>query len=308
MKFGITNSSFIFPDGPGEIFKHLVNKVQQAEQAGFSWFSVMDHFMQIGGVGPVEDPMMESWTSLGALAGVTNMIRLGTLVSSVGYRNPALLAKMAATVDIISNGRLTLGIGAGWFEREYLQYGYEFPQPAKIRIDQMEEAVQLIKEMWTQESATFRGRYFSIEDAILEPKPIQKPHPPIMIGGEGRKFTLRVVARWADSCNVFGDPESVREKFSVLRSHCEDVGREFEEIERTVISACLLARSEAALQAKIGQHGIQDWIHGVTVSEAKELFDQYQDAGVDLLILNIHGNDQETLDLLADEILPSYLE
>jgi alkanesulfonate monooxygenase SsuD/methylene tetrahydromethanopterin reductase-like flavin-dependent oxidoreductase (luciferase family) len=153
---------------------------------------------------------MEGWTVLSALASVTSRIRLATLASSVAYRNPAHLAKIAAGVDLISRGRLTLGIGAGWFESEYRQYGWEFPPRPAVRIRQMEEAVRLILTMWTEKRANFQGRYFHVKDAILEPKPIQKPRPPVMIAGGGEQLTLRAVARLADACNVGGDPEGVK--------------------------------------------------------------------------------------------------
>lgn len=306
MEFGITNTSYEFHSG-GNIFTNLMQKAQWSEENGFSWFSVMDHFIQISGIGPMTDPVLESWTTLAALAATTSRIRLGTLVSSVGYRNPALLAKMAATVDMISQGRLTLGIGAGWFQEEYAQYGFEYPEKPSIRIAQMEEAIEIIRQMWTAERANFEGEYFTIHDALLEPKPLQKP-PPIMIGGEGPKFTLNVVARLADSSNVFGDPQSAKRKFDTLRSHCEKVGRDFEAIERTVISSCLVAKSESALSEKIEDYGIQDWVHALTIPQAVELFRRYEAVGVDLLILSIHKNDPETLEFLASEILPSFKE
>ncbi len=181
----------------------------------------MDHLIQIGNVGAPDEPFMEGWTVLSALAAVTGRIRLATLASSVGYRNPALLAKIAAGVDLISRGRLTFGFGAGWHEPEYRQYGWEFPPRPAVRIRQMEEAVRLILAMWTEKRTTFHGRYFRAEDAILETKPAQKPHPPIMIAGGGEQLTLRAVARLADACNVGGSPDGVRHKFAVLRSHCE---------------------------------------------------------------------------------------
>src|SRR5579859_5373818 len=152
MRFGIHNPSWMFGPDPYEMFEGVKYKVQWAEQHGFAWFSVMDHLIQIGGVGKYDERFMEGWTVLAALAAVTERIRLATLVSSVSYRNPVLLAKMAAGIDVISHGRLTLGIGAGWNEREYKQYGYEFP-PAATRIAQLEEAVRLIKKMWTEDRA-----------------------------------------------------------------------------------------------------------------------------------------------------------
>ena len=200
--------------------------------------------------GAPDEPFMEGWTILTALAAVTERIRLATLVSSVHFRNPALLAKIAAGVDQISRGRLTFGIGAGWFEAEYKQYGWDFPPKPATRIAQMEEAIKLILSMWTEKRTTFHGKYFHAENAILEPKPVQKPHPPLMIGGGGEQLTLRAVARYADACNVGGTPDQVRHKFEVLRRHCETQKRNYDEIERTSVISFLLARDEATLAAK----------------------------------------------------------
>src|SRR5262249_14840813 len=165
---------------------------------------------QIGGVGAPDEPFMEGWTILSALAAVTRRIRLATLATSVGYRNPAHLAKIAAGVDLISRGRLTLGIGAGYFQTEYRQYGWEFPARPAVRIRKMEEAVRLILAMWTEKRTTFHGRYFHVEDAILEPKPVQKPRPPVLIAGGGEQLTLRAVARLADACNISRHSAMVR--------------------------------------------------------------------------------------------------
>ena len=205
MKFGIHNPSWLFGPDPAEAFVEVKAKAQWAENHGFVWFSVMDHLIQIGGVGAPDEPFMEGWTVLSALAAVTSRIRLATLATSVGYRNPAHLAKIAAGVDLISRGRLTLGIGAGYLETEYRQYGWEFPARPAVRIRQMAEAVRLILALWTEHRTTFHGRYFHVEDAILEPKPVQKPRPPVMIAGGGEQLTLRAVARLADACNIGGE-------------------------------------------------------------------------------------------------------
>ncbi len=247
MKFGIHNPSWLFGPDPHEIFEALKKKAQWAETHGFSWFSLMDHLIQIPGVGEADEPFMEGWSTLSALAAVTSEIQLAPLVTSVAYRNPAHLAKIAAGVDIISRGRLTFGIGAGWYVREYRQYGWEFPEQPAVRIAQMEEAIQLVLKMWSEPRATFHGEYFHIEEAILEPKPVQKPHPPVMIGGGGEQLTLRAVARWADACNLFGDPATVKHKLEVLRGHCDKAGRDYESIERTCLSSFLIAEDEAAL-------------------------------------------------------------
>ncbi len=307
MQFGIHNPSFLFQDSEGSIFDQLKHKVQWVEDHGFVWFDLMDHMIQIApGVGDADDPFMESWTTLAALAAVTKKIRLGTMVTSVSYRNPALLAKMAATVDVISKGRLTLSIGAGWYEDEYNQYGWDFP-PAATRIHQMEEAVQLIKAMWTQPRANFSGRYFQVKDAILEPKPVQKPHPPILIGGSGEQLTLRVVARHADACNLFGNPQEVIHKLEVLRRHCENEKRDFNEIERTCLPTFLLARNEAALKAKIERIGVPGTSRGFALAtvQAADVLAEYARAGIQLSVCSIYKNDQETLELLA-ELIPQF--
>jgi alkanesulfonate monooxygenase SsuD/methylene tetrahydromethanopterin reductase-like flavin-dependent oxidoreductase (luciferase family) len=251
---------------------------------------------------------MEGWTVLTALAAVTSKIRLATLVSSVAYRNPALLAKMAAGVDVISRGRLTFGIGAGWYDTEYKQYGWEFPPRPAVRIRQMEEAIRLIKAMWQEDRATFHGKYFRVEGAILEPKPVQKPHPPIMIGGGGEQLTLRALARVGDACNIFGAPEDVKRKYDVLRRHCEAEGRPFEEIERTNLTGLLLARDEAALKAKRARLAVPDPYRGfaLTAAQAVDLVGRYRDVGAQLFICSFYKNDQETMELLASDVMPHF--
>jgi F420-dependent oxidoreductase-like protein len=306
MKFGIHNPSFVFGPDPAQMFEGLKAKAQWVENNGFSWFSVMDHLIQIPPVGPADEPFIEGWTALTALAAVTSRIRLATLVSSVAYRNPALLAKMSSGVDVISGGRMTLGIGAGWFETEYQQYGWDFPEKPSVRIRQMEEAVQLILTMWSEKRATFHGKYFHIQDAILEPKPIQKPRPPLMIAGGGETMTLRVVARYGDLCNVGGSPADVKRKFDILRGHCEAVGRDYATIEKTNISGLLLARTDAELAAKRKRLGLEGGFMGFagTVAAAIDFAGSYRDAGVDMMITSIAKNDVETMELLASEILP----
>jgi F420-dependent oxidoreductase-like protein len=268
----------------------------------------MDHLIQIANVGAPDEPFMEGWTVLSALAAVTQRIRLATLVSSVGYRNPAHLAKIAAGVDQISKGRLTFGIGAGWFETEYRQYGWEFPPRPAVRIRQMEEAVRLVIAMWTEKRTTFNGRYFRTEDAILEPKPVQKPHPPIMIAGGGEQLTLRAVARLADACNVGGSPDAVRHKFEVLRRHCDAEKRDYAAIERTNIISLLLARNEAALAAKRERLAVPDSYYGFagSVAQVTDLIGKYRDAGVQLLISSTYKNDLETHELLAADVMPRF--
>jgi len=308
MRFGIHNPSWLYGPDPYQMFEQLKRKALWAEQHGYTWFSVMDHLIQIPGVGEPEEPFMESWTVLSALAAVTEKIRLATLVTSVAYRNPALLAKMAAGVDIISRGRLTFGFGAGWYDQEYGQYGYEFPERPAVRIRQLEEALKLIKLLWTEPRATFYGKYFHVDEALLEPKPLQKPHPPILIGGGGEQLTLRVLARQGNACNFFGDPDMVKHKLDVLRQHCETEGRDFNSIERTNTVGLLLARTDAELQAKRDRLGTPDpqRARALTVAQAIELVGHYQTVGTQLLICRFFRNDWESMELLASEVMPHF--
>jgi F420-dependent oxidoreductase-like protein len=310
MKFGIHNPSWLFGSDQYEIFEEVKRKAQWAEMHGFTWFSLMDHLIQIRGVGAADEPFMEGWSTLAALAAVTTKTRLSILVTSVAYRNPAHLAKIAASVDIISRGRLTLGIGAGWNVQEYDQYGWEFPEKPAVRIRQMEEAIQLITTMWREPRATYNGKYFHIKEAMLEPKPLQKPHPPILIGGGGEQLTLRAVARWGDACNVFGDPETVKHKFDVLQQYCEQIGRDFHSIQRTNLTSLLVAKNESELQAKKQRLNLPEPFRGyaLTVSQAADLFGQYVDAGTQLLILSSYKNEFESLELLASDVMPQFAD
>ncbi len=309
MKFGVHNSFWLDTPDPAEAFEAVKAKALWAEGHGFAWFSVLDHMIQIPRIGPPEEPVLEGWTVLAALAAVTSRLRLATLCTSVGYRNPAHLAKIAASVDLISRGRLTLGIGAGFFEEEYRQYGWEFPPQPATRIRQMEEAVELIVKLWTGKRTTFHGRYFHAEDAILEPKPLQKPHPPVLIAGGGEQLTLRAVARLADACNIVdGDVAELRHKFAVLRGHCDAVGRDYATIEKTRVQAWLLGRDDAAVAKKRERLSAGGPLSGFagTVSEAIDRVGQYQDAGVDLLINADRRNDAESRELFVSDVMPHF--
>jgi F420-dependent oxidoreductase-like protein len=311
MRFGIHNSSWLDTPDPAAAFEAVKAKALWAEDHGFVWFSVMDHMIQIPRVGAPDEPAIEGWTALSALAAVTSRIRLATLCTAVGYRNPAHLAKIAASVDLISRGRLTLGIGAGFFEDEYRQYGWEFPERPAVRIRQMEEAIHLILKMWTEPWTTFHGQYFHVDDAILEPKPVQKPHPPVLIAGGGEQLTLRAVARLGDACNIVGSNVAEgRHKLAVLRGHCDVAGRDYDTIEKTHVQAWLLARTDAAVAAKRAKRErltFREPSPGFvgTVPEAIDLIGQYQDAGIELLI-NSDRNDEETRELFVSDVMPHF--
>ena len=216
-------------------FEYVKKVALQSEALGFDSVWIWDHFFWEGYRDPEAEQVpdaLECTTTMSALAALTKRIHIGSLVMCNSYRNPSLTAKIGATLDVISNGRLEFGIGAGWKENEYLAYGFPFPKPA-VRIAQLREAVTIIKKMWTEEKSSFKGKYYEIKEALCDPKPVQKPHPPIWIGGGGEKLTLRVVAELADGCNWYGTPEEYAHKLNVLKEHCAKVGRNSDEIKKS---------------------------------------------------------------------------
>ena len=239
-----------FPD-PVEAFEAMTRVAQVAENLGFNSVWLYDHFHTIPV--PSQEVTFECWMSTAALARDTKRVRIGQLVTCNGYRNPALLAKMASTVDVMSHGRLDFGVGAGWFEHEYRAYGYDYPD-APERLRYLREAIQVILAMWTQEEAVFEGKYYQVRGAINQPKGIQKPHIPLLIGGGGEKVTLKLVAQYADACNIGGDIPTIRHKLDVVKQHCENVGRDYTSIRRTSSSICVIDESEEAALASLKPH------------------------------------------------------
>ena len=239
-----------FPD-PVEAFEAMTRVAQVAENLGFNSVWLYDHFHTIPV--PSQEVTFECWMSTAALARDTKRVRIGQLVTCNGYRNPALLAKMASTVDVMSHGRLDFGVGAGWFEHEYRAYGYDYPD-APERLRYLREAIQVILAMWTQEEAVFEGKYYQVCGAINQPKGIQKPHIPLLIGGGGEKVTLKLVAQYADACNIGGDIPTIRHKLDVIKHHCENVGRDYTSIRRTSSSICVIDESEEAALASLKPH------------------------------------------------------
>lgn len=244
-------SSFSYPGvGSDAAFDKLVAIATTAESSGFSSLSLMDHLHQIGPVGPPENWMFEANTMLAAIAARTSTLTLGTLVGGVTYRNPALLAKITTTLDVISGGRAWLGIGAAWFEQEHAAYGFDFPALGR-RFEYLEEALQIVRRMFTEERASFAGEHFQVREAYNNPKPIRGDIP-ILIGGSGERKTLRMVAQYADGCNLFAaDPEQVRHLLGVLGAHCERLGRDPDEITKTAMGNYMIADTTAAAQAKL---------------------------------------------------------
>jgi F420-dependent oxidoreductase-like protein len=233
MKVGLHISDFTWDGGPAELRFRLGEIVQRAELAGVDRISVMDHVWQIGTVGPPEHEMLEAYTALGWLAAKTERVKLLTMVTAVVYREPGLLAKAITTLDVLSGGRAILGIGAAWNEDESRGLGLLFP-PLAERFERLEEAILICKQMWADDDAPFEGKHYHLARTLNSPQPLSRPRPPILIGGSGEKKTLRLVAKYADSCNIFsGDPVQAAHKLDVLRQHCADLGRNYDEIEKT---------------------------------------------------------------------------
>lgn len=310
MKFGIRNTSFVHPNGTGDIWTDTKAYIQRAERDDFASFWVMDHFYQLPAHGSVEEPFLDAWTILPALAAVTHRIRLGTMVSSVGYRNPALLARMAASLDHISHGRMNFGFGAGGFKPEYQAYGFEFIEKASVRLAQMKEALQLILGLWTNPCFTFHGKYFQVQDAILEPKPQQTPHPPILIGGVGPRITLRMIAEMGDACNLWGPPDEFVKQRETLQRHCDEVGRDESTVEKTTYDLVLCAPTRAALETKIERllpKGVEPWMALVgTPSQLVDIVGEYERVGADHLCLDFAGNDPESYELFVNEVMTQF--
>src|SRR5437773_2291722 len=233
---------------PVEAYETMTNVARAADETGYESVWVVDHFHTVPT--PTQEVTFECWISLAAMARDTHRVRIGPIVTCNSYRSPALLAKMASTLDVLSHGRLNFGIGAGWYEHEYRAYGYLFPDgPERLR--QLREALQVIHAMWEQEEATFEGKYYQVRGAINQPKGVQKPHIPILIGGSGEKVTLKLVAQYGDACNVSGDLKTLEHKFAVLKQHCESVGRDYESIYRTASAFCAIADSDEEAMALV---------------------------------------------------------
>ena len=238
MHVGIHVMRFDYPGGADHLRQELVDGCEAAEQAGLAWMSVMDHYFQMVNAGfPADDPMLEAYTTLGFMAARTSRIQLGALVTGVTYRHPGLLAKIATTLDVLSGGRATLGIGAAWYDREHHGLGVPYP-PLAERFERLEETLRICLQMWDPENdGPFEGEHYRLAETLCVPAPVSSPHPEIMIGGKGEKKTLRLVAQYADACNLFGgSAEELEHKLGVLRRHCDDVGRDYDTIRKTAIA------------------------------------------------------------------------
>src|SRR5664279_1354900 len=233
MELGIHFANFTLPGGPAAIGPILSDTARAGGEARCSALPLVEHYFQMEEFADRREPMLEGYTALGFLAGRTERIRLGLMVTGVTYRHPGLLANIVTTLDVVSQGRAQLGIGAAWYEREHLAYGVAFP-PVSERFERLEETLQICHQMWSDDDGPYEGTHYRLERTLCSPQALRRPHPPIMIGGGGEKKTLRLVAKYAQACNLFPTPELER-KLDVLRGHCEQQGRDYDEIEKTVM-------------------------------------------------------------------------
>jgi F420-dependent oxidoreductase-like protein len=304
--FGFHMPNYTFPGvSPEKLFDRVVENTRAAEAAGFDLVTVMDHFYQIRGVGPETDPMLEAYTTLSALAAQTSKVKLGTLVTGVTYRNPALLAKMAATLDVISHGRAILGIGAAWNQDEHVGYGFEFP-PIGRRMDRLDEALTIIKLMFTEHRPSFEGKYYRIDRALNVPRPIQPGGPKVLVGGGGEKRTLRLLARHGDIGHWFGGPlEDLKRKKQVFEQHCSEVGRDPSEVMLTIGMNIVLVRNdkEAAAAVERVPAPRRPMVSVATPAQAAENLRPFLDAGFGGFTLsNMTQPDAESI-ALAGELI-----
>lgn len=292
MRLGLQVPNFTYPNGQAELGDTLGIIAERAERAGFYSFWVMDHFFQISMVGPAEHEMLEGWSALAYVAGRTNHIKLGTMVTGITYRYPGILIKTATTLDVLSHGRAYFGVGAAWNEEEHAGLGVPFP-PLKERFERLEETLQLAHQMWRGDEKPFEGKYYQLARPLNSPQAVRKPHPPILIGGTGEKKTLRMVAQYGDACNLFaqmGD-EALRHKFNVLQEHCATLGRPYADIEKTTLDAFSLTKD--------GRDG------SLNAQAVIDRFGKLAEMGVDQAIFSlINVHDLEPFEVLANDVIP----
>jgi F420-dependent oxidoreductase-like protein len=288
MKIGLQIPNFTWPAGPAQLAPKLREIAQTADEGGLASLWVMDHFFQIPPVGAAELDMLEGYSALSYLASVTRRATLGTLVSGVTYRNPGVLVKTVSTLDVLSGGRAVLGIGAAWFEREHRGLGVAFP-PMRERFERLEEALQIAHQMWSGNSSEYAGKHYQLAETLCVPLPLAKPRPAILIGGMGEQKTLRLVAQYADACNLFthAGTAMVKQKLEVLRRHCEVLKRDYARIEKTSL-ATLTLRDDASIASAI--------------ATCREL----AAAGIQHAIFNMPNvHEVKPVELLARRVLPA---
>ena len=283
---------------PVAAFEALSTLVRIADEEGFETAWILDHLQTVP---PSQANLFECWTLVTAFLRDTTRLRIGQMVTGNGYRNPALQAKMASTADVIGQGRLTFGIGAGWYEPDYVAFGYEFPDtPTRLR--QLREAVQIILSLWTEDETTFDGAHYQLRGAANQPKGVQQPHIPMLIAGGGEKVTLKLVAEFGDACNILESPEGLERKFAILREHCERVGRDYDAIHRTAASICIIADTDDEARAALPDGAgalfpgdVREYGLIGTPDTVRERLAAYEAAGVDELAISFVAADQPAL-------------
>jgi F420-dependent oxidoreductase-like protein len=296
MKVGLQIIRFDWSNNAHDIRERLTDIATLADEAGFYSLWVMDHFFQMGGeFGSADAPMLEGYSTINYLAAITQRVRLGTLVTGNSYRYPGVLIKMVSTLDVLSGGRAYLGIGAGWYQREARGLGLPLPD-VNERFGRLEETLQIAKHMWSGQRTPYLGRYYQLQEPINCPQPLQQPHPPILIGGEGEKKTLRLVAQYGDACNLYAGGgveeyaegiESIRSKLAVLQRHCDSIGRRYDEIERTVLAGTQLSQDPKA------------------ISDTIQLCQSLAELGVQHMIFNMPTYDLKLLETFIKKMFPT---
>lgn len=298
-------------DGAERSWATVVDVAVEIERLGYDSIWLYDHFHNVPV--PAHEVVFECWTTLAALSQRTSRVRLGQMVGCAPYRNPGLLAKITSNIDVMSGGRLDWGIGAGWYEHEFRGYGYDFPAP-KDRISLLAETVEIVRSMWTRPDTTYDGKHFRLEGAQCDPKPLQSPHPPVLIGGSGEQLLLRVVARLADRSNFGGNPAEFARKCEVLRRHCDAVGRDYDEIEKTWTPNILVRGTEAEVEALAarysGREPVDSWRAGNLVGTPQQVIDKigrYVEMGV-TGFLPWHAGlpSTEGLQIVAEQVIPAF--
>ncbi len=310
MQFGLQINPYF--DGPtGNPWDAVERVARVVDGSAFDSLWVYDHFLYEGGYSghPDSEPVMECFTTLGALAAITRRVRLGQLVLGVPYRNPAMMAKMATTLDLISHGRSILGLGAGWHKREYEAYGWGEFEAAGVRMKRLEEALQVVASIWTERPAHFTGTYYRLDQAQENPAPIQRPHPPIMIGGSGEKVTLRLVAQYAQFCNVAGDPATVERLFDSLREHCARLDRPYGAITKSIYTTVIIGKDAAEVAAKRERLAAFIPEKGALIGTPEQLieaFQEYARVGCEYVVFRTPDwVDLEPVQLFAERVLPA---
>jgi F420-dependent oxidoreductase-like protein len=252
MRLGLQLPNFTWPGGASAIAPKLAEIARAADDAGFYSLWVMDHFFQIGMIGPPENDMLEGYTTLGYLAGCTRRVKLGTMATGVIYRYPGILVKTATTLDVLSGGRSYFAIGAAWNENESKGLGVPFP-PLAVRFELLEEALQIAKQMWSANNGAYHGKHNRLEETLCVPQPLSRPRPPILVAGGGEKKTLRLVAQYADACNLYGTPQMISATLAILQEHCATLGRDYRKIEKTCLGTVELAPGKMSSADVISQ-------------------------------------------------------